>query len=255
MEILKEYPLEEIIYELFVNYVLKDSQTSNASSSVHNINSNEVWMLINTVLLPSIEDQSVLDRLVIKVLNNFILNSDSIYSKSRVIESLENLPYSYDKVISYAIEKLYPGQDDVKLTNDIQKVLNALVKDGSPAKKESVSTKRLLMTVLVLNNLKSHHNQNVSQSLSKINLIASWLIDNISLTSQGKQSSKMMDFSIMKLIVNYQFQLLTMTGVEDHLELSKKESFMTAHTLTVFLIDNKDLNNKLSEIFSLLNNI
>ena len=107
-QILSEYPLEDIIYELFVNYILKDSQTSNTKTNCQNINFNEVWTLINTVLLPCIKDQTLLDEMVIKILNNFILNSDSIYSKSRVIESLEHLPYSYDKMISYAIEKLYP---------------------------------------------------------------------------------------------------------------------------------------------------
>lgn len=107
-EILLEYPLEEVIYNLFVNYIVKDSQESSTKTNLQSNTCNEVWILINWVLLPSIKDQSLLNNLVIKIINNFILNSESLYSKSRVIKSLQHLPYSYDKIISYAIDNLNP---------------------------------------------------------------------------------------------------------------------------------------------------
>ena len=108
------------------------------------------------------------------------------------------------------------------------------------------------MTVLVLNNIKANNNQNLTQSLQKINLISSWLINNITLNLHQEQTVNQMDYSIMKLIVNYQFQLLTITHTQDHLELIKSQKFLTGYTLTIFLMDSKDLNNKLSDIFKIL---
>lgn len=100
--------------------------------------------------------------------------------------------------------------------------------------------------------MKQHKHQDVSQSLKKVNLIASWLINNISIDLDQKQTVSQIDFSIMKLIVNYQFQLLIMTNTPDHLEFIQSQNFLTAHTLTIFLMDSKDLNSRLSDIFNIL---
>jgi len=220
-QILAEYPLEKIIYDLFVNYIIKDSQTSNSQYAHQNINSNEVWILINTVLLPNIKNKESLDELVIKILNNFILNSDLIYSKSRVIESLENLPYSYDKIISYAIKKLYPTQEEVELDNNVEEILKNLSNKTKKEEMENINTKRLLMTVLILNNLKLNKDQDVSSSLDKINKIFNWLISNINISLERDHVINQMDFSLLKLIVNYQYQFLGMTGLKDYLKLTK----------------------------------
>jgi len=220
-QILAEYPLEKIIYDLFVNYIIRDSQTSNSQYTHQNINSNEVWILINTVLLPNIKNKESLDELVIKILNNFILNSDLIYSKSRVIESLENLPYSYDKIISYAIRKLYPTQEEVELDNNVEEILINLSNKTQKEEMENINTKRLLMTVLILNNLKLNKDQDVSSSLDKINKIFNWLISNMNISLERDHVINQMDFSLLKLIVNYQYQFLGMTGLKDYLKLTK----------------------------------
>ena len=45
-EILKNYPLKEIVYDLYVCYIIKDSQTSNSSNKYNSIHSNEVYQFI-----------------------------------------------------------------------------------------------------------------------------------------------------------------------------------------------------------------
>jgi hypothetical protein len=82
----ESYPMSEIIYDLYVVYILKNSQTSSA-----NIHTNDVYILIKNVLLQSMKGQHAVDELVIRILRDFILKSDKIFSQVRIIETIENL--------------------------------------------------------------------------------------------------------------------------------------------------------------------
>lgn len=118
--------------------------------------------------MQSISDQEVIDELVIKILTNFILKSDPIYSQARIIESIENLPYSYDKIIEFAYSKLNQSEESILKSRNVEHVLENLDKSFSITKSsEDESSVKLLMTSLIMDNLKlSDDNQEkVSKSL------------------------------------------------------------------------------------------
>ena len=154
-EVLKNYPLKEIVYDLYVCYIIKNSQTSKNSNKCNNIHSNEVYQFIKSVLLQSISDQDAIDELVIKILTNFILESDPIYSQACIIESIENLPYSYEKIIEFAYSKLNQSEESILKSKNVEHVIDNLNQSISRVKSsENESSVKLLMTSLVMDNLK-----------------------------------------------------------------------------------------------------
>ena len=244
-EVLKNYPLKEIVYDLYVCYIIKDSQTSNNGNKWNNIHANEVYQFIKSVLLQSISDQEVIDELVIKILSNFILKSDPIYSQARIIESIENLPYSYDKIIEFAYSKLNQSEESILKSRNVEHVLENLDKSFSITKSsEDESSVKLLMTSLIMDNLKlSDDNQEkVSKSLKVWVQIIDWIVQNKLLDSKKKQF-------LLKMSLDLLIYLLKISKIEDLSEIIKNEEFLTLLSLTIFFYNSKDHNQQLANIF------
>ena len=248
-EVLKEYSLEHIIYELYVYYIIKGSQTSNKENKSQNICQNDVWVLINTVLLPGVNDQAAIDNLVIKILNDFILNSDPIYSKARVIESLENLPYSYDKVIAYAYANLYQDDTHSIKGQDISHIFKSLQEPKTQPSQEQNNTNKLLLTVLSLNNLKASENKvdqtKISNTLQKAYLITEWIISNVSLNLKTKQF-------LLTMTLDLLVYLLKISSIQNYQDLAKSDKFLTQLSLTIFMMNSKTHKKQLAQILELL---
>ena len=119
--------------------------------------------------MQSISDQDVIDELVIKILTNFILESDPIYSQACIIESIENLPYSYEKIIEFAYSKLDQSEESILKSRNVEHAIENLNQSISRVKSSAnESSVKLLMTSLVINNLKLNNDnkEKISRSLT-----------------------------------------------------------------------------------------
>jgi hypothetical protein len=241
---LTEYDLEEIIYDLFVNYILNDSQSSKDFAQ------NDIWTLINFVLMPAVKDQQAVNRLVIKVLSNFISTTSGVHSKARVIQSLEHLPYSYEKILLHAYENLYQDPSKIKVFDGIQDIFESFNQPTTVSNPEDDSVHKLLLTVLVLNNLKEPttdaEKQIITETLETTYKIAEWVIQNITFNPQMKKF-------ILNMVLDLLVYLLKLTGIENLSKLASSQSkFLRNLTMTTFFMDQKDLSQKLSQIFEML---
>jgi len=245
--LLREYQLDEIVYDLFVTYVIKDCQISNEILMHQNISNNDIWTLITSVLIPAMNSQNAVDNLVIRILDEFILRSkSSCYSQPRIIECVEALPYSYDKVMCYALDNL----DKAGFDNSagIEQTFANLVRLRASSDTTIDNANRFLITVLALNNLGGSKNKSSQEanrkSLRTLLSITDWVVNSSSTPLQCKRL-------LLKMLLEQLIFLLEISPADFRAFVSS-ERFLTQLILTVFALDSPAHGQYIRRIFDLL---
>lgn len=206
----------------YETFIIKDSQTSVKTNKHNNIFQNEVYIFAKNVVLASIKDQSVIDGIAIKILSNYVLNeaNSALYSKARVIEAIEILPYDYSTVLRFTYNRILDEHSGDTTQANLDEILKNIAYADNLSNDEGAV--RLLMTTLVLNNLKS-----VDEEQSKIDSTLNTLIKVIDWIIQTKNIDLDHKKFLLEMSMDLLIYLLKINMSQSSHEIIKRDGFMT----------------------------
>jgi hypothetical protein len=135
--------------------------------------------------------------------------------------------------------------------SSIESILSNLEPPKEEFKEQNSGIVKLLATVLSLNNLKNANDkknrEKISSTLDKCYEIILWIISSKTLNQQNKKL-------LLNMTLELQVYLLSISESVQHLEIIKKEKFLTDLSITIFFMSCKTQSQQLSKIFDLILN-